>query len=106
LAELVNVFGHQAVVLSSGSDALDRIRQQRFDAVFTDLRMPGMNGLSLRQAIKDIDTGLARKTVIVTGDTVMGPRNEGQPADGEGFVLEKPFAAEEVRALLEKLRVL
>ncbi len=32
---------------SESSDALRQLRQQRFDAVFLDVRMPGLNGLEL-----------------------------------------------------------
>jgi PAS domain S-box-containing protein len=102
LAELMDIFGHRAVVISSPMDALDRLRQQSFDAVFTDLRMPGMSGLSLRQKIRAIDPDLANRTVIMTGDTVMGPLSEPD-ADG-GLMLEKPFTADSVRALLEQVR--
>lgn len=104
LAELLDIFGHKAVVVSSPHEALDRIRQEHFDAIFTDLRMPGMNGLSLRQSIKAVDASLAARTVIMTGDTVgdasVGPG--GARADGHLF-LEKPFTAENVRALLAKI---
>ena len=102
LAELLDVFGHKAVVMSSAADALERLKIQPFDAVFTDLRMPGMNGLSLRLAIKAVDDRLARRTVIMTGDTVMGPRADDEGSDG--LVLEKPFTADTVRALLDRVR--
>lgn len=104
LAELVGIFGHRTVVLSSGHDALERIKAQSFDAVFTDLRMPGMNGLALRHAIGTIDAHLARRTVIMTGDTVMGPQGDrGAPSIGDGLILEKPFTADDVRSLLEQV---
>ena len=45
LAELMDVFGHHAVVMSSPAEAIDRLKRQSFDAVFTDLRMPGMSGV-------------------------------------------------------------
>ena len=100
LAELLDVFGHKAVVMSSAADALERLKIQPFDAVFTDLRMPGMNGLALRLAIKAVDDRLARRTVIMTGDTVMGLRDE---TSGE-LTLEKPFTADTVRKLLDRIR--
>ncbi len=103
LAELMDILGHRTVVMSSPMDALDRLRKQEFDAVFTDLRMPGMSGLSLRQQIRAIDPGLAGRTVIMTGDTVMGPQSAPEAVDG-GLTLEKPFTAENVRALLEQVR--
>lgn len=107
LGELMDILGHRAVVMSSPMDALDRVKQQDFDAVFTDLRMPGMSGVSLRQAIKAVDPELAGKTVIMTGDTVANLGAEtGAAAAPDGLVLEKPFTADTIRGLLDQVRAL
>ena len=107
LAELIGMFGHEAIVVSSGAEALEQAREHRFDAVFTDLRMPAMNGLALRQAMREVDPRLATRTVIMTGDTVMRPqRGSDAPAVSDGLVLEKPFTADEVRRVLDQVRAL
>jgi PAS domain S-box-containing protein len=105
LAELLDVFGHRPVVISSAVEAIERLKRERFDAVITDLRMPGMNGIAVQRSIRAIDPGLADRTVIMTGDTVMGSdqeiRREGASSE---LVLEKPFSAESLRVVLDRVR--
>ena len=104
LAELIGLFGHRTTVVGSGAEAVERLKEGVFDAVFTDLRMPGMNGVSLRQAIAEFDPQLARRTVIMTGDTVGTHRlGTNETADLE-LILEKPFSAKDVSSLLDQVR--
>ncbi|MES2531047.1 MAG: sigma-54 dependent transcriptional regulator [Pseudomonadota bacterium] len=52
LAETLQGLGHGATEVGSGSDALAALRSSRFDAVFLDHRMPGMDGLQTLAAMK------------------------------------------------------
>ena len=40
------------VTASSGSEALEKLKEGDYDVVFTDIKMPGMSGLELAQEIK------------------------------------------------------
>lgn len=48
---LANDHSHVESV-DNGADALQRLAEQRFDVVLLDLRMPGMDGLTVLRAIK------------------------------------------------------
>ncbi|CAN5624665.1 hypothetical protein BH10PSE18_BH10PSE18_30950 [soil metagenome] len=52
LAETLQGLGHSATEVGSGMDALAALRSGRFDAVFLDHRMPGMDGLQTLAAMK------------------------------------------------------
>ena len=52
LAEAVRDLGHTAHLAPSGEAALALLERESVNAVFLDLRMPGMNGLELTQKLK------------------------------------------------------
>jgi DNA-binding NtrC family response regulator len=47
LAEYLGQEGFAVVTCASGEEALERIREQRFDIVLCDMHLPGMDGLEL-----------------------------------------------------------
>lgn len=51
------------------AQALERARQQGFDAVVSDYRMPGMNGLEFLKALAALQPGCAR--LVLSGQTDM-----------------------------------
>src|SRR5882762_963995 len=50
----------------NGVDALDAIRRQRPDVVLLDIKMPGMSGVEVLKAIKQIDESVA--VIMVTAN--------------------------------------
>ncbi|MDA1220884.1 MAG: sigma-54 dependent transcriptional regulator [Planctomycetota bacterium] len=57
--------GHSATVVASAEDALERLRQERFDLLVSDIRMPRMSGLSLLEAVRTADPDL--EVILMTG---------------------------------------
>ena len=58
LAEIVAEAGAACEIAGSGAEALERVRTGRFDAVVTDMRMPGMGGAAVVHAVRRTDPGL------------------------------------------------
>jgi len=50
--------GYEVVTVNNGAEAIEKARESFFDIVFLDENMPGINGLSALQKIKDIDPTL------------------------------------------------
>ena len=90
--------GFHVVSAADGQAALDALQETSVDAVVSDLRMPGMDGVALYHALLDGRPGLAARTVFITGDLVsMGGRGATalhQP------VLTKPFSFERLEETL------
>lgn len=59
LARFLRTRGYDAFPVSSGADALDRIREERFQVVLCDIRMPVMSGLDVLTEALAIDSDLA-----------------------------------------------
>jgi DNA-binding response OmpR family regulator len=73
-----------------GEEALARVRQNTYDLVICDLKMPRVDGMALYRAIAAASPVLARRVIFVTGDVAA--------ADAERFLeesgcrwLAKPF---------------
>ena len=100
LAEMLTVAGHDAVTCASGSEALAQLEQRTFDVIISDLRMPGMDGAQLFDAIRARWPGIAPRVIFMTGDALNAAHADflarlDQPC------IEKPFAPEEVCSLIE-----
>ena len=50
--------GYEVEVATNGYDAIDMIKEQRFDIVFLDEHMPGITGLQTLPLIKEQDASI------------------------------------------------
>jgi CheY-like chemotaxis protein len=87
---------------ADGREALERLARDRFDAVVSDLNMPGMDGVTLRQEVLARYPELRRRFLLCSG-LPLPPSLAGDPSV---VFLSKPVAPAElwaaVRALLEQ----
>jgi len=100
LGDLLAVLGQEVEIALGGVVGLERYSPERFDVVFTDLGMPGVNGWDVVQAVKSRSPDTP--VVIVTG---WGAQIEGGAlhARGADYVIPKPFSLDDVREVLRQL---
>jgi len=84
--------------VNGGEEALEYLRSERFDAVISDLQMPGMGGLGLMRHLAESDTRIPVIIVTAHGDDDMRQRTLQV---GAIAFLEKPVRGP---ALLEAIR--
>ena len=81
--------GYAVVTASDGAEALRKMAAEEYDAVFTDIKMPGMDGISVAEQIKRNRPWLP--VVIVSGYATA--ENEARArAAGVSNVLHKPLS--------------
>jgi two-component system, NtrC family, sensor kinase len=102
LTRLLRDLGHRSVAATSAAAALEAIETQLFDLVLTDVKMPGMDGFELVEAIRLKDPDLAERVIFITGDTLSSTTRE-QIDRGEAVFLSKPFAIEQLEQTLQRL---
>jgi two-component system chemotaxis response regulator CheY len=89
-----------AVEAGDGDESIKLFHQETFDLVLTDWNMPGKNGLEVIQAIRETNKHVP--IIMVTTEAEKSRVMEAISA-GVSDYLVKPFAAETLRAKLEKL---
>mgnify|MGYP001201144637 CR=1 FL=1 len=57
--------GYDVVVAENGREGLKAVRRERPDVVVLDLKMPGMDGLTVLQEIRNLDPN--KRVIILTG---------------------------------------
>ncbi|HYQ44822.1 MAG TPA: EAL domain-containing response regulator [Polyangiaceae bacterium] len=66
--------GYQVFACSSGSEALEHLAVGGYDAMVSDVRMPGMSGLKLLRAVREHDLDLP--VILVTGNPDLASATE------------------------------
>lgn len=83
--------GYAVITAANGPEALEKLAHEDYDAVFTDIRMPGMDGLEVAQRIKATQPWMP--VVIVTG--YGSPWSEARAKEiGVSGFLHKPLSPE------------
>lgn len=80
--------GYAVMTASNGEEALRKLRDENYDMVFTDIKMPGMNGLEVAERIKASQPWLP--VVIITGYGTEANEIRASAAGVSGF-LRKPL---------------
>jgi len=102
LADVLRGAGCSVDLAEDGEAALDKLARARYDAVFTDLRMPRLDGAGLYRRIESHHPGLARRVIFVSGDSLSGALPNFISTSGRP-ILEKPFTPAQVLQALARV---
>jgi signal transduction histidine kinase/CheY-like chemotaxis protein len=93
-----------AVPAATPNEAIDLCRQERFDVALVDYEMPGMNGVTLAQRLKDF--GLISETKLILSSSSSRSQSEmlGDIEDNpfDAF-LTKPTKSDQLKEVLARL---
>lgn len=99
LAKTLALAEYEVDTAADAATALNRLRAAPYDLMIADLRMPGMDGLSLIRQTKRIRAELA--VIIITGYSTEASAIEAVNLGVAGY-LRKPFRVPEVLAAAAK----
>jgi CheY-like chemotaxis protein len=96
--------GYAVINARDGEEALRKLKDEQYDVVFTDIRMPGMSGIDVARQVKAKQPWLP--VVIVTGYGTDENEAQARSAGVSGF-LHKPLTPDMIeetaqKALLER----
>ncbi len=90
--------GYNVATVSSGMEAIEKMKAESFNVAFVDMKMPGMDGIEVLQAMKRInpDTAVIIMTAYATIETAIRAMKEGAYN-----YLVKPFSLDEVELIIK-----
>lgn len=91
--------GYAVITAHDGEEALRKLKNESYDVVFTDIKMPGMSGLEVAEQVKARQPWLP--VVIVTGYGSEENQARAEAAGVSGF-LRKPLSPEMIEGSAEK----
>jgi CheY-like chemotaxis protein len=99
MADLFGDLGYATDTADGGATALEKARQQPYDLGLLDLRMPGMDGLTLYRHLKRLHPGMV--AMIITAYGANSLDEEARDA-GARHVLPKPIDFPRLLGLIEQ----
>jgi DNA-binding NtrC family response regulator len=91
--------GMKVETFTESSRAVERLAQQRFHVVVTDLKMKGPTGIDVLVAVKN--QNLPTEVIVITGYRTMDVTRAAECVGAYAF-LDKPFRLEQLRDLVKK----
>lgn len=100
LAEALSYMGHNVVTARDGMDAVDKLKDESFSIVVTDMDMPRMDGMELIKHLVQHQNGM--DIIAITGHTMKYKYTDVIAAGAADFIT-KPFTLNELEAKLNRL---
>jgi DNA-binding NtrC family response regulator len=92
--------GYEAVAVETGEAALKMVEGERWNVLFVDLKMPGMDGLEVLREVKKITADLP--VIIITAYATIDSAVQAMK-DGAYDYIVKPFDPEAIALVVEKV---
>jgi CheY-like chemotaxis protein len=99
LSEVLVHDGHRVTATVNGAEALERIKEERFELVFMDVHMPVMNGLETLLAIRELFPELP----VAMMDSYPDQLARRAKSEGALTCIHKPFDLQEIRRIIREV---
>ena len=95
ITRLLTRWGHNAVIVENGREALEVFSNDKFDLVLMDVQMPEMDGFEATAAIRDLEkqTGRHIPIIAMTAHAMKGDRERCLEAGMDEYV-SKPISSD------------
>lgn len=99
LAERMRLRGFDAEGVTSGEEAVDKVRESEFDAVVLDVKMPGLGGIGVIRQVKALRPALP--VIMITGHGCKESADEGLEAGAFRYLM-KPVQIESLVQIIRE----
>jgi DNA-binding NtrC family response regulator len=101
LAAMIDHIGHTAECVNDGLAGKQTLKNNKYDAAFVDMRMPGLDGMNLLKWSRQKRLGLP--IIIMSGHGTEDSHNEALQSGAFAFI-SKPFSLVGIKGLIEKIQ--
>jgi chemotaxis protein histidine kinase CheA len=100
---ILEAAGYQVVTAKNGLDALDKLGQQDFDLVVTDIMMPKMDGFALTKEIRSRERTRNLPVVVVTSMESETDKRKGLEVGADAYLIKSSFDQKYLIDIIETL---
>ena len=100
LVKALEKAGYQVIDYDNGASAYERLREEPFSLLLTDIVMPEMDGIELARRATELDPDL--KVMFITGFAAVA-LNPDSKAPKDAKVLSKPFHLRDLVLEVERM---
>jgi two-component system OmpR family response regulator len=101
LTTCLEIEGYQVLCAENGREVLNLFKQEQFDLVFLDIKLPGISGTEVLRRIREMENTVP--VVIMTAFATVKNAVECTKLGAVAY-LQKPFTAEKVRHILNEIQ--
>lgn len=99
--EILRSLGLNVTVAKSGQEAIELFKDNKFDIVFMDIRMQGMDGYKASKEIRKLKNGKSVFIVALTADAINSSVQKSKEAGMDDFIT-KPLNLDHIIRLLRR----
>ncbi len=101
MVSILKQSGYYADTASSGNDVLERLTRKKYDLIFMDVQMPGMDGITTTKEIIRIYNGNRPVIVAMTGLATDSDKQRCLDAGMDDYI-SKPILIEDIHRMIRK----
>ena len=101
-SRMLSSTGYHVLTADSGAAALQALANNQVELVFTDVNMPGGDGISLISKIRQHPNGRNVPIIMVTTESQMEKKNQAKAAGANGW-LQKPIKMNNLVSIAQRL---
>lgn len=99
LVDVLRNDGYTVDKAANGIEAVEMVRKQHFDLVFTDMHMPRQDGLTTARKVHELDPA----TLVIVTDSYPDKLSHATLNEAVVGTICKPFDLAELRAVLQRV---
>lgn len=101
LTQAVEVFGHQALLADNGKTGLNLAVEQSPDLIFTDMRLPDMDGLTFVQKLQNHPQTAPIPVLVLSASPVLDAVEMAKAAGARDYI-NKPIRLQALLDIIQK----